>query len=381
MPVQTPPNPYAAAHASPAGPGDARPTALQILKDNALIGNLKDKVILGTGLTDGLGLQTLTQLAKTGARIIFTARNVAKAQKVVEDLVEASKTDSDLHGARVDFVEMDNKSLASVRAAAEQILTKTDKLNVLICNAGEYSQTPVSFHKLTSYPGISNTPYEKTTDGFEAQFAINHLAHFLLFQLLTPLLLKSSTRNFNTRVIAVASVAHTFSTVQLGNYALDSPPKESYDPMVALTDDDDFTHNPLLLYGQSKTANIWFANEIERRYGAQGVHGLSVHPGNIVTALWTNVDPRVTAKLGPLIESMPELGASFKSVEQGAATQVLAAVGNDWEGVGGVYLDDCGASEPIPEGAITGISGYKPWAYDVEGAGRLWEDSLEMVKA
>ena len=195
--------------------------------------------------------------------------------------------------------------------------------------------------------------------------------------------MRSSTPSLHSRVVTVSSGAHTFSTVQLGNYNLDSPPKEFYDPICTLPDleSDGQTRNPIILYGQSKTANVWFANEIERRYGPQGLHGLSLHPGNIFTAGWTTLDPRVGEKFKGLMETVPEFGAAFKSIEQGAATQVLAAVGKDWEGVGGIYLDDCGASELIPEGGQLGINGYKPHAYDVAGAGRLWEDSLEMVKA
>jgi NAD(P)-dependent dehydrogenase (short-subunit alcohol dehydrogenase family) len=108
---------------------------------------------------------------------------------------------------------------------------------------------------------------------------VNHLAHFLLFNLLKDVMIRSSTPSFNSRVIAVSSQAHTFSTVQFGNYDLDRPPQESIDPITEMEGE----HNQLVLYGQSKTANIWFANNIERLYGREGLHGLSVHPGAIVS--------------------------------------------------------------------------------------------------
>ena len=137
-------------------------------------------------------------------------------------------------------------------------------------------------------------------------------------------------------------------------------------------------YNPMILYGQSKTANIWFANEIERRYGGAGLHGLSLHPGNIITAGWERLDPRVSEKFAPFAVS-DAFQRTFKSVEQGAATQVLAAVGNDYEGTGGVYLDDCGVSQPLPDNGQIGVSGYRSWVYDPDGERRLWMDSLEMV--
>ncbi len=166
------------------------------------------------------------------------------------------------------------------------------------------------------------------------------------------------------------------STVQLGNYKLDQPPKEHFDPLCDLGDNG--VHNPMILYGSSKTAQIWFSNEIDRRYGASGLHSLSLHPGNIVTAGYGRLDPRVAEKLGGLM-SDEGIMKTFKSVEQGAATQVLAAVGKGWEGVGGVYLDECGVSRLLEDGEMGAINGHRPWIYDEQGAERLWKDSCEMV--
>ncbi len=123
---------YEQVHKSPNGPGDGRPTALQILEDNDRIGSLQDKTILITGGTDGLGLETVRTLAKTGARVFFTARNEGKAQKVLEEL----KTDQDLKDAKIDWVQVDNGKMQSVKSGAEKFLKKSDRLNVLVCNAG-----------------------------------------------------------------------------------------------------------------------------------------------------------------------------------------------------------------------------------------------------
>ncbi|KAK3670624.1 hypothetical protein LTR78_009459 [Recurvomyces mirabilis] len=352
-------NPYAAAHAEPKGPGDARPTAYKILKDNNVVGKLSDKTFLITGGSDGLGLETVRTLAKTGARVFFSARNPEKAAKIVKDIEEEGKADRDLKGARVEFITIDNKSLKSVKQGAEDFLRRSDKLNVLITNAG-----------------IANVPHALSDDGFEIQFAVNHLAHFYLFELLKPLLLKSLVPGFHSRVIAIASTAHAFSTVQFGNIGQEQKVTSNYHPMLDL--EGDYTYNPGIAYGQTKTANIWMANEIERRYGGQGLHGLSVHPGNIFTAGYGIMDPRIAAKFAPFFE-MPEMQAYMKSVEQGAATQVLAAVGKDYEGKGGFYMDDCRVAEPIPEGAMPGFSGYQSWAYSPEGEKKLWSESLKMV--
>ncbi|KAK3623114.1 hypothetical protein LTR56_021784 [Elasticomyces elasticus] len=352
------PSPYAEAHASPAGPDDARPTGTQILHDNDRVGTMSDKTFLVTGGTDGLGLETVRTLAKTGAKVFFSARNEDKAKKVLAALVEEGTTDKDLKGAKIDYVIIDNVSLKSVKSGAEDFLRKSDTLNVLINNAG-----------------IANVPHGVSEDGFESQFATNHLAHFYLFQLLRPLLLKSSTPAFNSRVVAVSSTAHGFASVQIGNYNQEKKVESgNYDPMCEL--DDDF--NPAIAYGQSKTANIWMANEIERRYGAKGLHGLSIHPGNILTAGWGTMDPRIAEKFGAFIE-MDAFKAAFKSIPQGVATQVLAAVGKHYEGKGGFYLDDCSVSKAMSEEDMVGLTGYRPWIYNPEGEKKLWADSLKMV--
>ncbi|KAK0872500.1 hypothetical protein LTR87_012373 [Friedmanniomyces endolithicus] len=322
------PNPYAEVHASPSGPGDARPTAYQMIKDNDLLGKMTDKTFLVTGGTDGLGLETVRTLAKTGARVFFTARSGEKAKKIVDSLAVEGKTDGELKDARIEWVQIDNMSLKSVKAGAEDFLRKSDKLNVLVANAG-------------ALPRLS------------------FLAHFYLFQLLRPLLLKSSTRSFKSRVVTVASTAHAFSTVQLGNYGQESKVKSGYDKICEL----DVDFNPIIAYGQSKTANIWMANEIERRYGAEGLHGLSIHPGGIVTAGYANMDPIVQPIFEPLF-STEAFQKVFKSLSQGAATQVLAAVGKDYEGKGGLYMEDCGVSRPIPNDEMVGTYGYRSWAFN-----------------
>ena len=226
---------YASAHESTQGPGDARPTALQIIKDNDLEGKLSGKVIFITGCSSGIGIETARALAVTGARLFCSARDLEKGKAALSDILEPG---------RVELIKLDMNSLDSVRACAEEFMSKSQKLNILINNAG-----------------VMRTPEGRTVDGFETQFGTNHLAHFLLFNLLKPALLAGSSPTFHSRVVNVSSTGHRYAEIQFDNFNLEG----IYDPGHA--------------YGQSKLANIYMANEIETRYGSQGLHGLSLHPG------------------------------------------------------------------------------------------------------
>lgn len=128
---------YASVHESPNGPGDARPTAAQIVQDNDLIGKWQDKVILLTGGSSGLGIDEVRTLAMTGARVIFTSRNVEKGEKVKADILKQAD-DEGSPKPRVEVLKMDLQSLQSVRQAAEELKSMTGQLNILINNAGQY---------------------------------------------------------------------------------------------------------------------------------------------------------------------------------------------------------------------------------------------------
>ena len=234
---------------------------------------------------------------------------------------------------------MDQNSLASVRECAQAFLAKSHQLNVLIGNAGI----------------MANPTNEKTKDGFEAQFGTNHLAHFLLFQLLKSALLSSSTPDFNSRVICVSSSGHRRSGIHFDDLGLD----KNYDGWIG--------------YGQSKTANIYMASEIDRRYGSRGLHANSLHPGGIWTGLQIHMD------VGQY-KGNKEVEKGMKSVEQGAATTVWAAVGKVWEGKGGKFLDDCQVAQVLSDekGGVM-AKGHAKHAFDEEGEKRLWGVSCEMV--
>ena len=330
---------YVAAHANPQGEGDARPTAMQIVQDENLIGKLSDKVMVITGGSAGIGAETAKAFHATGAQVFITVRDLEKGQKVVNSIL----SDDASNKAEIILIKIDLESLESVRAGAHEILSKTDRLNILINNAG-----------------VMATPEGRTKDGFETQFGTCHVAHFLLFQLLKPLLLKSSTRQFQSRVVCVSSTGHRGAPVRFDDYNFDQP--SSYDPWVA--------------YGQAKTANIYLANEIERRYSSQGLHAFSIHPGGIRSGLQVHSNERMAD-----VWEQPDVKARTKTPAQGAATSVYAALSRDCEGKGGVFTANCAVQGPFKGSSSLDITddGYAPYAYDAKSEARLWKDSLAMV--
>ena len=310
------------------GPGDARPTALQIVKDNDLLGRMTDKVILITGCSSGLGVETARALKATGATLYLTVRDLQKGQDALADILEPGK---------VELLHLDLNSLDSVRSCAKEFLQKSSSLNIFITNAA-----------------IMALPERTlTADGFEAQFGVNYLAHFLLFQSLKAMTIKSATADFASRVICVSSAGHNGSGIHFDDLQLSKP--DAYKPGVA--------------YGQSKTAINYMSNEIERRYGSKGLHSLCLHPGGIWTGLQIHMD--VSKFKGD-----KAIERKMKSTEQGAATTVWAAIDREWEGRGGKYLNNC---QIAPPASVIGREGHAEWAYDQEAERRLWAEGCKLV--
>lgn len=305
----------------------------QCLTANPSLGKLSDKIVLITGCSAGIGVETARAMKATGAHVFATARDLVKGQKALADILEPGK---------LDLLLVDLNSLASVRNFTAEFLEKSGgKLNILINNAG-----------------VMATPEGRTVDGFEMQFGTNHLAHFLLFQLVKPALLASSTPEFNSRVVNLSSTGHRYTEIHFDNLTLEGE------------------YNPQAAYGQSKVANIYMANEIERRYSRLGLHAFSVHPGGI----WEGSG--LQKHVPHLVEQwskMPGVAEHTKSQKQGAATTVWAAVAKVWEGKGGKYLEDCQISPPCKEGYTFLDMGFEKWAYDQKQAERLWKVSNELV--
>ena len=145
-------------------------------------------------------------------------------------------------------------------------------------------------------------------------------------------MLASSTPQFQPRAVNVSSSGHLAGEVQFGNYGFESG-----------------NYSPWAGYGQSKTANIYMTNEIENRYGAKGLHGLSLHPGGI----WTGLQKFVSEETMNQWKNRPTIDKIMKSPEQGAATSVLAAVGKKYDGTGRLYLEDCDTAEAATATAST----------------------------
>ncbi|OJJ49117.1 hypothetical protein ASPZODRAFT_60314 [Penicilliopsis zonata CBS 506.65] len=353
---------YAHLHTSPAGPGDTRPTALQIIHDQDLAHRLADKVILITGCSSGLGAETARALAVTDATLFLAVRNMQKARAELADLLLPSPdvdSDDNQHSkrSRVRLLKLDLSSFASIRAGASNFLAQSKKLHILICNGGVMGTDPIT---------------DRTADGFEKQFGTNHLGHFLLFVLLKDMMLSSVSEGFQCRVVSVTSSAHRMSGIRWEDINFTNTKPDSTEG--ERKDSSGDGKLAALAYAQSKTANIYMMNEIERRYGPRGLHGLSVHPGEIFTGLQKFVSQELLDEW-----HKPEMIRFVKSVEQGAATTVLAAVGRQWEGKGGVYLEDCQEGKPVEPGYQKGDPGYAEHAFDSGNERRLWDESLLMT--
>lgn len=329
------PNKYTDAHRDNKGPGDARPTAQQIVDDEGLVGKMQGKVAVVTGGSSGIGIPTIKALASTGMTVFATVRNMEKGQKELGDVLKPGE---------VELIHMDNTSMESIRAGAKELLEKSGgKLNILICNAG-----------VMAVPKL-----EHTQDGFEMQFGTNHVAHFLLFDLVKDAMIKSSTPEFNSRVVMVSSSGHRRGGIR-PNSDYNFTEEGSYEPWTG--------------YGQSKTSNIYMANSIDRLYGSKGIHALSLHPGGIFTGLQIHVAQSVKD-----MWATPQAQAFFKSVEQGAATSVYAAVSKEWEGKGGRFLEDCDESPPMNGKQAVGVAGYAAHAYNKDEEDKLWRDSEKLI--
>jgi len=284
--------------------------------------------VLVTGVSAGLGIETARALSAHGAKVVGTARDIAKGRRVTGD--------------GIDLIELDLGTLASVRARTDELLDQGDAFDLIIANAG-----------------VMATPFGRTADGFETQFGTNHLGHFVLVNRLAPLLKAGS------RVVMLSSAGHRESDVDL--------------------DDPNFEHTeyaPFRAYGRSKTANILFAVEFDRRHKKHGIRAAAVHPGGIRTELTRHMEPGAlehrVQQVNQLAraEGRPEF--TWKTVEQGAATSLWAGVRADADMIGGRYCEDCHVAEPIDAGSKA-PGGIRPYAVDPERAKALWALSEEMV--
>jgi NAD(P)-dependent dehydrogenase (short-subunit alcohol dehydrogenase family) len=272
------------------------------------------KLCIVTGATAGIGYETALGLARWGAKVVLTGRDAARGEDALANIRQQ------IPGAEVDFLIADFASLQAVRGLAAAILDRHEKIDVLVNNAG-------GFHGKRSL----------TVDGFETTFAVNHLAPFLLTNLLLGKLIASAP----ARIVTVASVAH-----KKHGASLDDPQSKKHYGMWSA-------------YANSKLANILFTSELAQRLAGTGVTANCLHPGLVASNIATHYTPlRLIWKL---------LTPFLLTPAEGARTSLYLATSPEVEGVTGKYFDKCRAVEPSPA------------ARDMAAARELWDESARMV--
>jgi NAD(P)-dependent dehydrogenase (short-subunit alcohol dehydrogenase family) len=306
--------------------------------DEVLSGiDLSGKRVLVTGVSAGLGVETARALAAHGADVVGAARDLAKAHGATASVRAAAETD----GGSFELVELDLASLDSVRACADRLVADGRPFDIVIANAG-----------------VMATPFGHTADGFETQFGTNHLGHFVLVNRIASLMKDEG------RLVNVSSTGHRFSDVDLDDPNFE---RTAYDPWMG--------------YGRSKTANILFAVEFDRRHRGRGVRASALMPGTIQTELSRHVKQEDLEALFASVNAdnaaagLPPL--ELKTIPQGAATSVWAAAVAEADAIGGRYCEDCNVADIVEGGGLR--AGVRSYALDAERAGLLWAKSEELV--
>jgi Dehydrogenases with different specificities (related to short-chain alcohol dehydrogenases) len=278
--------------------------------------NMSGKICLVTGATNGIGKATAQALAKMGATVVIVGRKAPKTAQIVEEIRAASGNKN------VDSLLADLSSQKEVRRLAEEFKSKYPSLHVLLNNAGGTFRTR-----------------QLSVDGIEMTFALNHLAYFLL----TNLLLDRITASASARIISVSSDAHSGGKIEFDNLQ----GERSYSGF-----------GP---YGNSKLANILFTIELARRLEGTGVTVNALHPGLVNTGFGKN-NPGLLMKIMGII-----IPLVARSPEKGAETSIYLASSAEVKNITGKYFVDCKVTQPAPQAA------------DLSVARKLWDVSAEMV--
>lgn len=303
-------------------PFDEHSTAEEVLADIDLSG----RRAIVTGASSGIGTETARVLALHGAAVTLTARDLAAGETAAAQIREST-------GNRA--IDVRPLELADPASVATFIDRWDGPLDILINNAG-----------VMAIPERTLTP-----GGDELHFATNHLGHFALATGLADALRASG----DARIVSVSSSANLRCPVLFDDLTFAFV---AYDPFAA--------------YGQSKTANVLFAIEADRRWARDGIRANALMPGGIATNLQRHIDPDVLA------EARRQAGAptDLKTVAQGAATSVLAAASPLLQDIGGRYLEDCHEAQTLASRADgNGRTGVAPYALDPDNAQRLWDTS------
>lgn len=288
-----------------------------------------------TGASSGLGAETARVLAMAGAAVTLAVRDTAAGGRVADDIA-ASTGEPRATVAAIDLADPDSVA----RFARDW----DGPLHLLVNNAG-----------------LVTAGLERTKEGWELQFATNHLGHFALAWALHDALAEGARDRGAARIVAVSSTAHMRAPVDFDDIHFERRP---YDPQIA--------------YAQSKTAVSLFAVEATRQWGGEGIVANTVNPGGIKTGLQRNFTRRQRESL----DAAEAAGVfTYKTIGQGAATTLVAAVAPEFERTGGHYLDDCREAYTVPNDADLSAHphGVKEWALDPDAARELWTVSLETL--
>lgn len=301
--------------------------------DEVLDGHdLTEKLVFITGGASGLGQETARAMAAKGAHVVIAARDQAKLEVAAHEIRAGSGSES------VETILCDLASLENVRGCARETAERFSRIDILINNAG-----------------VMACPFSTTADGFEMQFGTNHLGHFLLTNLLMPLIRKGT----DPRIVNLSSRGHHLDEVN--------------------HEDPHYTHREYQkwpAYGQSKTANVQFTVGLEKRLAALGIQSYAVHPGGIQTNLGRHMTDDDLKWMMSRFKSEDSGTLGLKSIPAGAATTCYAATAAEIAAQGGIYLEDCHVAAVDDNNSQGGVRSY---ALDPEKAEKLWAISEEMV--
>ena len=294
--------------------------------------DLGGKTAIVTGGYSGIGLETVRALAGAGAHVHVPARDVARARETLADILPA-----------VQVSEMDLSDVKSVSRFASDFAGAHASLDILIANAG-----------------VMACPEQRTAQGWEWQFGVNHVGHFVLGLGLMDLMAKAD----GARLVTLSSIAHRMSGMRF--------------------DDMHFTRDPYekwTAYGQSKTAQALFAVCVNARMNSHGIDAFGVHPGGIFTPLQRHLPNEEMAALGWTDETgkpSERAAALFKTPAQGATTSLWCATSPELAGKGGVYCEDCDIAALVADDDA-GMAGVRGWAVDADAADKLWDATEKLL--
>ena len=296
--------------------------------------DLSGKTAVVTGGYSGIGTETTRALVNAGCEVYIPARRTNVAVKELEGILSTEN-----------IIEMDLASPKSVQTFVDDFSSQINKLDILINNAG-----------------VMACPEIRTSEGWELQFAVNQIGHFVLTKGLLPLMEKAE----GARLVALSSTGHKISGIRWDDIHFNT---SDYDKWTA--------------YGQSKTAGSLLAVEVDKRMKSSGISAFGVHPGGIMTPLQRHLETEEMVVLGWMNEDgqpSERVAKMFKSPTQGASTSLWAATSPQLDGIGGVYCENCDAAKRQDDSDKNArFIGVADWAVDSEEASRLWDETERML--